>query len=230
MPAKAARILVIDDELQIRTLLRATLIRAGYEVVEAGNARDALSAKVIDKPDLVLLDLGLPDRDGLELVQALRDEPRPALIVVSARGETDQKVAALDLGADDYVAKPFDTEELLARIRAALRNRLASEAERQVVQAGEITIDLGRRLVLRGGEEVHLTPKEYVVIAELAKHPGRVLTHQHLLRAAWGPAHENQTEYLRVAVRALRQKLEREPSRPELIVNEPAVGYRIVVV
>jgi two-component system, OmpR family, KDP operon response regulator KdpE len=228
MPARPAKILVVDDEPQIRTLLKATLGRAGYATVEAANAREAVNAKAIDKPDLILLDLGLPDRDGLELVALLRQEPHSALIVVSARDQTDQKVAALDLGADDYVTKPFDTEELLARVRASLRQRLASEAERQVVEAGPITIDLLARNVRRDGQEVHLTPKEWELLSELAKHPGRVLTHESLLRTAWGPAHVGQTEYLRVAIRALRQKLERAPSQPELILNEPGVGYRLI--
>ena len=228
MPASQPKILIVDDEPQIRILLRATLSRAGYSVVEASDAREALNAKAIDKPDLILLDLGLPDRDGLELVSALRAEPRSALIVVSARDQTEQKVAALDLGADDYVTKPFDTEELLARVRASLRQRLASEAERQVVEAGPVTIDLLARIVRRDGAEVHVTPKEWDLLAELAKHPGRVLTHETLLRTVWGPAHVGQTDYLRVAIRALRQKLEAEPSQPRLIVNEPAVGYRLL--
>ena len=228
MPASPAKILVVDDEPQIRTLLKATLGRAGYAVVEAASGREALNAKAIDKPDLVLLDLGLPDRDGLELVTLLRAEPRAALIVVSARDQTEQKVAALDLGADDYVTKPFDTEELLARVRASLRHRLASEAERQIVEVGPIAIDLLVRTVRRGDEELHLTPKEWTLLAELAKHPGRVLTHDALLRAAWGPAHVGQTEYLRVAIRSLRQKVEPVPSEPRLIVNEPGVGYRLL--
>jgi two-component system KDP operon response regulator KdpE len=228
MPASQPKILIVDDEPQIRTLLRATLGRAGYAVVEAADAREALNAKAIDKPDLILLDLGLPDRDGLELVTALRAEPRAALIVVSARDQTEQKVAALDLGADDYVTKPFDTEELLARVRASLRQRLASEAERQVVEAGPVTIDLLARIVRRDGAEVHVTPKEWDLLAELAKHPGRVLTHETLLRTVWGPAHVGQTEYLRVAIRALRQKLEAQPSQPRLIINEPGVGYRLI--
>ncbi len=228
MPARPPKVLVVDDEPQIRTLLRATLGRAGYAIAEAANAREALSAKSIDKPDLILLDLGLPDRDGLELVTALRAEPRSALIVISARDQTEQKVAALDLGADDYVTKPFDTEELLARVRASLRQRLASETERQVVASGPISIDLLSRIVRRDGVEVHVTPKEWDLLAELAKHPGRVLTHANLLRTVWGPAHLGQTEYLRVAIRALRQKLEAEPSQPTLIVNEPGVGYRLI--
>jgi two-component system KDP operon response regulator KdpE len=228
MPARPPKILVVDDEPQIRTLLKATLGRAGYVVIEAANALEALNAKSIDKPDLILLDLGLPDRDGLELIGALRAEPHLALIVLSARDQTEQKVAALDLGADDYVTKPFDTEELLARVRASLRQRLASEAERQVVELGAVTVDLLARNVTRDGAEVHLTPKEWDLLAELAKHPGRVLTHETLLRSVWGPAHVGQTEYLRVAIRALRQKLEAQPSQPALIINEPGVGYRLI--
>lgn len=228
MPAKPPKVLVVDDEPQIRLLLKATLGRAGYAVAEAATAREAINSKSIDKPDLILLDLGLPDRDGLELVSLLRGEPRSALIVVSARDQTEQKVAALDLGADDYITKPFDTEELLARIRASLRQRLASEAERQVVEAGAVTIDLLARTVSRDGQEVHVTPKEWNLLQDLAKHPGRVLTHEALLRSVWGPAHLGQTEYLRVAIRALRQKLEEDPARPRLIVNEPGVGYRLI--
>ena len=228
MPAKPPKVLIVEDEPQIRLLLKATLSRAGYQALEAGNAREALNAKSIDKPDLILLDLGLPDRDGLELVAALRAEPRSALIVVSARDQTEQKVAALDLGADDYVTKPFDTEELLARVRASLRQRLASETERQIVEAGAISIDLYSRIVRREGSEVHVTPKEWDLLEELAKRAGRVLTHEFLLRSVWGPAHVGQTEYLRVAIRALRQKLESEPAQPKLIVNEPGVGYRLI--
>lgn len=225
---KPHKILVVDDEPSIRTLLKSTLARAGYAVVEAATAREAATAAQIDKPDLVLLDLGLPDRDGLEIIALLRGDGGLPVIVVSAREDSEQKVAALDLGAEDYVTKPFDTEELLARIRAALRRSLTSQAEQELVELGDVSIDLYRRHVRRGGDELHLTPKEYAVLSELAKHPGRVLTHAQLLRAAWGPAQEKQTEYLRVAVRALRQKLEAVPSEPRLILNEPGVGYRLM--
>jgi two-component system KDP operon response regulator KdpE len=228
MPNNPSKILIVDDEPQIRTLLKVTLARAGYRVIEAANGREALNAKAIDRPDLILLDLGLPDRDGLELVEALHSDPASRLIILTAREQTEQKVAALDLGADDYVTKPFDTEELLARVRASLRQQLASKADRQRVRAGGLTIDLLDRLVFRDGAEVHLTPKEWAVLAELANRPGRVLTHSHLLRSAWGPAQERQTEYLRVVVRALRQKLEETPSQPRLILNEPGVGYRLI--
>ena len=228
MPAAPPKLLVVEDDQQIAALLRSTLTRTGYKVVEARDGRAALSAREIDRPDLILLDLGLPDHDGLDLISRLRGEPATRIIVVSAREATEQKVTALDLGADDYVTKPFDTGELLARVRAALRQKLASETERQVVKADEIRIDLLLRTVTRNGAAVHLTPKEYALLAELAKWPGRVLTHKHLLSIVWGPAQASQTEYLRVTMRALRQKLEATPSQPTLLINEPGVGYRFL--
>jgi two-component system KDP operon response regulator KdpE len=221
------KLLVVDDEPAIRRLLSAALARAGYRVVEAGTGREALSAVQIDKPDAVLLDLGLPDRDGLELVPLIKASGA-AVLVVSARDATDQKVAALDLGADDYVTKPFDTEEVLARIRTALRHRLSAEADQLVVTVGDIEIDLSARLVHRAGEEVHLTPKEFGFLAELAKHPGRVVTHLQLLRNVWGPGHERDVEYLRVAARGVRKKLEGQNIVASFIRNEPGVGYRLV--
>lgn len=222
-------ILVVDDEPAIRRLLHAGLARAGYRVVEAGSAKETLSAIQIDKPDVVLLDLGLPDRDGLELIPIIKGFAR-AVIVVSARDATDQKVAALDLGADDYVSKPFDSEEVLARIRTALRHRLASETSNPIVRCGETEIDLAARVVCKAGVEIHLTPKEYGFLAELAKSPGKVVTHAQLLRSVWGPGHESDVEYLRVAARGIRRKLEDDPSRPTLIRNEPGVGYRLITV
>lgn len=222
----APKILIVDDEAAIRRLLRTSLERAGYRLVEAASAREAMSAVQIDKPDAVLLDLGLPDRDGLELVPLIK-AAGPAIVVVSAREATEQKVTALDLGADDYVTKPFDTDEVLARVRAALRHRLAAESE--VVTAGDVVIDLTRRRVTKAGEEVHLSPKEYGFLTELARHPGRVVTHAQLLRAVWGEAHERDVEYLRVAARGLRRKLEADPAAPALIRNELGIGYRFAV-
>ena len=221
------KLLVVDDEPPIRRLLGAGLARAGYRLVEAGSAREALTALQIDKPDAVLLDLGLPDRDGLELVPLVK-AAGAAVIVISARDETEQKVAALDLGADDYVTKPFDTEEVLARVRTALRHRLAAESETRMVQVGEVEIDLSARLVRLGGKEVHLTPKEFGFLAELAKHPGRVITHSQLLRNVWGPGHERDVEYLRVAARGVRRKLGGDAAPASFIRNEPGVGYRLV--
>lgn len=225
--ALPTKILIVEDDAHIRRLLRTALQRGGHAVVEAATAREGLSLLDIGKPDVVLLDLGLPDRDGLELIQLVKARSGAPVLVVSAREDTVEKVAALDLGADDYLTKPFDTEELLARIRTALRHRLASSAEDEVLRVGEVEIDLGHRRVRRGSTEVHLTPKEYEVLAELAKRPDRVLSHAQLLRTVWGPAHEARVDYLRIVVRNLRQKLEADPSRPCLITNEPGVGYRL---
>jgi two-component system KDP operon response regulator KdpE len=225
---RQAKLLVVDDEPAIRRLLGTGLERAGYRVVEAGSAREVLTALQIDKPDAVLLDLGLPDRDGLEIVPQVK-AAGAALIVVSARDATDQKVTALDLGADDYVTKPFDTEEVLARVRTALRHRLRAEAENEMVRVGDVEIDLSARLIRRGGVEVHLTPKEFAFLAQLARHPGRVVTHAQLLRNVWGAGHENDVEYLRVAARGVRMKIEVDPARPSLIRNEPGIGYRLIV-
>ena len=220
-------ILVVDDEPAIRRLLSASLRRADYRVIEAGTAREALASVHIDKPDAVMLDLGLPDRDGLELIPLIKPAGI-AVVVISARDAIDQKVAALDLGADDYVTKPFDTEEVLARIRTALRHRLSSEVAVPVVQLGDVEIDLASRLVRKSGAEVHLTPKEYGFLAQLAKHPGKVVTHAQLLRSVWGAGHESDVEYLRVAARGVRKKLGEEAAFPSLIKNEPGVGYRLV--
>lgn len=225
--APRAKILVVDDEPQIRRLLRAALERGAYEVAGAEDARQALSLLGVERPDLVLLDLGLPDRDGLELVPLIRARSTAKVLVISARDATHDKVAALDLGADDFVTKPFDTDELLARVRVALRQRLAAPAPFPVVRLGAVEVDLSERRVRREGAAVHLTPKEWGLLAELCRHPGRVITHGQLLRAVWGPAHERDVEYLRVTVRGLRAKLETDPARPRLILNEPGVGYRL---
>lgn len=222
----AVTILVVDDEPAIRRLLHSSLSRSNYRIVEAGTARETLASIQIDKPEVVLLDLGLPDRDGLELIPIIKGAGS-AVIVVSARDATDQKVAALDLGADDYVSKPFDSEEVLARIRATLRHRLASETGMPVVRCGDVEIDLAARQVRKSGNEVHLTPKEYAFVAELAKTPGRVVTHSQLLKSVWGPGHESDVEYLRVAARGIRLKLEADPAQPSLLRNEPGVGYRL---
>jgi two-component system, OmpR family, KDP operon response regulator KdpE len=221
-------VLVIDDEPQIRRLLRTTLNRASYDVCEAATAREALDALAISQPDVVLLDLGLPDRDGLELVPLIRKQSDATLLVVSARDATDQKVTALDLGADDYVTKPFDTDELLARVRASLRHRLSEQGGQSKVLVGDIEIDLINRHVLKAGEDIHLTPKEYLVLAELARFPGRVITHDHLMKTVWPNDYERHIEYLRVVIRNIRQKIEPELSRPTILVNEMGVGYRLM--
>lgn len=219
-----ARVLVVDDEPAIRRLLRQALERAGHNVIEAADARAALAAVAHDGPDAVLLDLGLPGRDGLELVPVIAREPAIALLVVSARDAIDDKVAALDLGADDYVTKPFDSEELLARLRVALRRSDAGGAG--PVRAGEVTIDLSARRVERSSLEVHLTRKEYDVLALLAEHAGRVVTHKLILQRVWG-GHDPKIEYLRIVVRNLRQKLEAPGEIGSLIGNEQGIGYRL---
>lgn len=225
--ALPTKLLIIEDDVHIRRLLRAAIQRAGHVAVEAATAREGLSLLDIEKPDAVLLDLGLPDRDGIELIQPIKARSTATLLVVSAREDVTEKVAALDLGADDYLTKPFDTEELLARIRTALRHRLSGTADHLPVQLGDVEIDLTHRRVRRAGEEVHLSPKEYEVLAELARRPDRVISHAQLLRTVWGPAHEQRVDYLRIVVRNLRQKLEADPARPVLIQNEPGVGYRL---
>ena len=223
-----AKVLVVDDEPHIRRLLRTTLERNNYDVLEAAGAREAMDRLTNSQPDVVLLDLGLPDRDGLELVPLIRKRSKATLLVVSARDATDQKVAALDLGADDYVTKPFDTEELLARMRAALRHRMSAEGAHLKISVGPLEIDLVNRIIRRDGKELHLTPKEFGVLAELARYPGRVITHDQLLKSVWPNEYERHVEYLRVVVRDLRQKTEADPSRPEIIVNELGVGYRLL--
>jgi two-component system, OmpR family, KDP operon response regulator KdpE len=220
-------ILVVDDEMQIRRLLTAALRRGGYETVEAATAREAINAQQRFQPVAALVDLGLPDRDGLELVEQLARDDACAVLVVSARDATDEKVAALDLGAVDYVTKPFDTEELLARLRVALRRTGQIGKPPEPVRFADIEIDSAARIVRKAGLEMHLTPKEYALLTALADHPGRVITHAQLLKTIWGPAHTNDVEYLRVAARALRLKLEPDPSRPRHIRNEPGIGYRL---
>jgi two-component system KDP operon response regulator KdpE len=222
----SARILVVDDEAAIRRLARAALERVGMAVREAENAREAMLFANAERPDLVLLDLGLPDRDGLELVPLLKTRGL-AVIIVSARDATSEKVAALDLGADDYVTKPFDSEELLARIRAALRHRLGATPAGAIVEMGTISIDLAGHVVRRNGEQVHLTRKEHDVLAALARSPGRVVTHKALLAAVWPDVSDPPMEYLRIVVRNLRQKLEADLSSPRLIRNETGIGYRL---
>ena len=220
------QILIVDDEPAIRRLVRGAVERAGFGVIEAANAADALAVACQDGCDLVLLDLGLPDRDGIELVPLIKAMNR-AVVVLTARNATAEKVAALDLGADDYVVKPFDTEELLARIRTALRHRVVGTSGTGAVTVGNITIDNPAHRVIRDGVEIRLTRKEFAVLAELARHPGRVITHTHILRAIWGEAHITDIEYLRVTIRGLRLQLEDDPAIPALLQNEPGIGYRL---
>lgn len=223
------KVLIVDDEPHIRRLIHAALDRAGYTIIEAVNAREALDRLREERPDISLLDLGLPDRDGLELVPLFKQQSDTTLIVVSARDATEEKIAALDLGADDYLTKPFDTDELLARLRVALRNRLSREGGMTAVTVADVKIDLLARMVTKAGEEVHLTPKEYAVLSQLVKFPGRVITHGQIMAQVWPNEVEHHVEYLRVLVRGLRQKLEADPQRPQIISNELGVGYRLRV-
>jgi len=224
MSAAPAKILVIDDEPPIRKLLRMGLASQGYEVLEAPNGRIALEL-LAQKPALVILDLGLPDVDGLELLRRIRQAQEDVpIVVLSSRDDEAGKVAALDVGADDYVTKPFGMEELLARMRAALRHQLQVHGERPVFQAGSLSVDLVRRIVRKGEAEVRLSPKEYDLLRLLVQHAGKVLTHKFLLRELWDEPTDPQ--YLRVYVRQLRQKIEADPERPQYIMTEIGVGYR----
>jgi two-component system KDP operon response regulator KdpE len=225
--AEPTTVLVIDDEPPIRRFLRTSLVAHGYRVVEAENAAAALHDGLSEKPDVVLLDLGLPDMDGLRLIPALRAASSAPIIVLSIRDDERGKVEALDLGADDYVTKPFGMAELFARIRTALRHRFQAQGETPIFSSGDLAVDLVRRRVLARGEEVRLSPKEYEVLKLLVTHAGKVLTHRYMLRAVWGPAQEDDVQYLRVFVRQLRQKLEPDPARPMHILTEPGVGYRL---
>jgi two-component system KDP operon response regulator KdpE len=219
-------VLVVEDEPQVRRFLRAALTSAGYRLVEAGSVREAEQLAPGHVPDLYLVDLGLPDGDGADLTRRLREWTRAPILVLSARGREEDKVKALDLGADDYLTKPFGVNELLARMRVALRHAQAREAPEAVVEVGPLRIDLARREVTVEGRDVRLTPTEYRLLALLARHAGKVLTHRQILREVWGP---NATEVhpLRVAMVELRKKIEPEPARPRLLVTEPGVGYRL---
>ncbi len=219
-----ARILVVDDEPQIRRALTRTLEANGFAVRAVGTGEEALTS-LRWRPEAILLDLMLPDLDGLEVARRIREQAAMPILVLSARGEESQKVLALNQGADDYITKPFGTEELLARIRVALRHA-AGQSAAPVIEVGDLRIDLERRIVTRGGEEVHLTPTEYEVLKYLARNAGKVITHRLLLQHAWGPQHVEETQYLHVLVSQLRRKIEPQPARPQYILTEPGVGYR----
>ena len=224
-PASVA--LVIDDEPQIRRLLRVTLEANGYRVFDAATGQDGIAQAAQRRPDVVLLDLGLPDLDGLEVLKRLREWNRVPVIILSVRDREDDKVAALDAGADDYVTKPFATGELLARLRAALRH-LQPQGADAVFRSGDLEVDLSARVVRRRGQEVKLTPTEYSLLRLFVTHAGKVLTHRQLLTEVWGPKAVEQTHYLRVHIAHLREKIEAVPSQPELIRTEPGIGYRFV--
>lgn len=222
-------VVLIEDEPQIRRFLRATLTGQGYRLFEAATGAAGLVEVGSRQPDVVIVDLGLPDMDGLEVIRRLREWTAIPIIVLSARGQEREKVSALDAGADDYVSKPFGAGELLARIRVALRHAAGAshEAGEATFKVGELQVDLLHRQILVGGKEVHLTPMEYKLLTTLVRHAGKVATHEQLLREVWGPTHTDQAHYVRVYMAHLRHKLEAEPARPRYLLTEPGVGYRL---
>jgi two-component system, OmpR family, KDP operon response regulator KdpE len=222
-------ILLVEDESQMRTFVRLALSAHGFRVLEAATGQEGLQQAAAHTPDLVLLDLGLPDIDGLEVTQRLREWSLAPIIIISARGQEEQKVGALDAGADDYITKPFGSEELMARIRVALRHAARSNQDpaSSIATAGDIKVDYAKRLVFVADREVHLTPIEYKLIVALMRHAGMVLTHKQLLDQVWGPGHAHQMQYLRVYMAQLRQKLEENPAHPRYLVTESGVGYRL---
>jgi two-component system KDP operon response regulator KdpE len=228
MTRAAFSILVVEDEPEIRHVLRSSLTAAGYRVIEAENGKRALIEAASHKPDLVLLDLGLPDIDGVEVVKGIREWSALPVVVVSARNQETQKVAALDAGADDYVTKPFGAGELLARVRVALRHaaRPADDGTPEL-KLGCVTVNLAGRRAWTSGGEIHLTPIEFKLLAALARHAGMVVTHSQLLREVWGPAHQERPHYLRVYMKQLREKLEADPVQPKYLLTDTGVGYRL---
>jgi two-component system, OmpR family, KDP operon response regulator KdpE len=222
-----AQVLIVDDELQIRRFLRISLEANGYHVHETSTGQDAILKTAQLRPDLVILDMGLPDMDGMDVLKRLREWTKIPVIILSVRDSDRDKVAALDAGADDYLTKPFSVEELMARIRTAQRHARPQQDE-AVFTSGGLQVDLTRRLVTVNGEPVKLTPTEYALLRLMIQHVGRVLTHRQILREVWGPEYVNETHYLRVYFAQLRQKIEENPALPEIILTEPGVGYRLV--
>jgi two-component system KDP operon response regulator KdpE len=230
MPDLKSTVLVIEDEPALQRFLRVTLTAQEYKVIEATTGEQGLRHAATALPDLIVLDLGLPDVDGVEVTRRLREWSAVPIIVVSARGKEQDKVVALDAGADDYLTKPFGVGELLARVRVALRHAAAANPEtgEPVFEVGPLRVDLARRQVTVAGEAVHLTPNEFKLLTVLVKHAGRVLTHRYLLKEVWGPGSGDETHYLRVYMNQLRQKLEADAARPQYILTEPGVGYRLM--
>ncbi len=226
-PAAPIRILIVDDEPQIRRFLRTTLGVQDYAIIEASSGQEALLAAATERPDLIVLDLGLPDIDGMSVIRSIREWSQTPVIILSVRGREQDKIQALDAGADDYVTKPFGMGELMARVRTALRNRIRQQIDDPVFIHGDLRVDLSRRVVQVGGNDVKLTPTEYELLRVLVTHAGKVVTHQQLLRQVWGPADVDETHYLRVYIGQLRHKIEADPSQPQHILTEPGVGYRL---
>ena len=221
------KVLIVDDEPQIRRFLRASLQAHDYEVVEAETGKEGIRACTVQKPDLLILDLGLPDMDGLDVVKSVREWSNIPIIILSIRSDDPDKIEALDRGANDYVTKPFSMGELLARMRVALRQGRGEGDAGPIITAGEIAIDLSKRLVTFGGTPVKLSRKEYDLLKILASYPDKAITHQQLLQEVWGQAYVEETQYLRVYIGQLRQKLERDPASPQRLITEPGVGYRL---
>jgi two-component system KDP operon response regulator KdpE len=221
------RALVIDDEAAILRFLKPALEANNYDIASAGTIAEGLKRIAAEAPDIVLLDLGLPDGDGKDIIRRAREWSDLPIIVLSARERETEKIEALDLGADDYVNKPFNVGELLARMRTALRHRMQRKAEVPVLRVGNLEVDAVRHRATRGAAELKLTPKEFELLSFLAKHPGRVVTHKQILTAVWGPAHTEDTQYLRVYIGQLRQKVEEHPDDPKIVLTEPGIGYRI---
>ena len=222
----ATRVLVVDDEPQIHRILRPALRACGYEMLEAATGREALQIIAASAPDVVVLDLGLPDMDGKDVLREARAFSSIPIIILSARDRETEKISALDSGADDYVEKPFGIGELLARLRTALRHRGQAASGTAIIESAGLCIDFVNHLVTKGGVSVKLTPKEFDVLAMLAQHAGRLLTHRQILTAVWGQAHQDDAQYLRVVVGKLRSKIEDEASNPKIILTEPGIGYR----
>ncbi len=227
MSEVAPVVLVVEDEAQMRTFVRIALEAHGYQMLEAPTAAEGIRQARSYSPDVVLLDLGLPDGDGSRVMRRIREYSKVPILVISARGNEDSKVHALDEGADDYLTKPFGAAEMMARIRVALRKAVQRDAPLVVRIGDDIQVDLGRRTVAVRGEEIHLTPIEFKLLATLVNHAGTVLTHHQLLERVWGPGHENQMQYLRVYMTQLRHKLEQEPARPRYLLTETGIGYRL---
>ena len=221
------RVLVVDDEVAILRFLKPALEANDYEMVSSGTVAEALRRIAADAPNIVLLDLGLPDGDGKQVIQRAREWSDLPIIVLSAREREAEKIEALDLGADDYVNKPFQVGELMARMRTALRHRMLRHAQTPLLRVGGVEIDAVRHRVTRASAEIKLTPKEFELLSFLARHAGRVLTHKQILTAVWGPAHVEDTQYLRVYVGQLRQKIEDKPDDPQIVLTEPGIGYRV---
>ena len=224
---KGARILVIDDEPQIRKLLRVSLGAHGYDIAEAKSGQEGVNQTANFKPELVILDLGLPDMDGKEVVRRIREWSEIPIIILSARDQEQEKVDALDAGADDYISKPFGVSELMARMRVSIRRSVHTEGE-PILTCGNLTLDVAQRKVTAGMREVKLTPTEYELLKVLIQYPGKVLTHKQLLKAVWGDSYTHDTQYVRVYIGQLRRKIEQNPAQPRYIISEPGVGYRLM--